>query len=252
MRRWMMLVLVLGATALGGCAAAQRAATDQYYERIEFTKPTASLEKVGLGPASTPVTEEDIEAALKQTAELKLPLKLAFYEVAGETATQYGVVSEQRLRQLPPEERERWQKKLIDSNLFSGVQEVAGILLPTRFDLSRLRLAGARLGCDVLLVYATNADLHHYTNALWVTYLLIVPIWIVPGNHVDCFAGLSGAVVDVKTGKVLIGFSTVGEGRQVVPYALEERGERRAAVRARVQALDLMADKLVAFARAVK
>jgi len=248
MRTWMLIVL---GAALGGCQQAAMRATEDYYERIEFRKPTASLERAGIGETSAPVTEEDIQRALAQTATLKVPLKLAFYEVAG-APDGYHSLRAQRLRQLPPKDRERWQRKLTDSNLYSGVQEVAGILLPERFDLKRLRLGAARLGCDVRLIYATNSDVHHYTNALAATYLLIVPIWLVPGNHVDCFTGLSAAVVDVKTGKLLAGFSTVGEGRQVVPASLEGRGERKAAVRARLEAIDRMADKLVALAKAVK
>jgi len=209
--------LVLMAAAVSGCATHHK-----------LGKPRASL-AAALGvelpdqAAQPPATlsERYVAQLLDGEVHAKLPTRLA---VAKLRRDWYG--QEVRLAAIDAEELEAWEKIVEGEKMIAGVQPVSSLAV----DLERrgpsgvdaLRVAAARLKCELLLVYLqTDGRVDNFNDAA-ALYWTFVGLWLVPGNVIEHRTVMQALLVDTRTGAIL-GTAT-GDSRleQACPAALAD------------------------------
>jgi hypothetical protein len=129
---------------------------------------------------------------------------------------------------------------------------VPSLFLPNRADLARVRYAAARVGSEVVLVYARATRIHEYRNGLANFYPTLVGLFL-PGDSTLAIARVEGALVDARTGVVYAVaqgagradgsgniFSTSRERSRKLAEEAEKAaiGEMARALRARLASLD--------------
>ncbi len=193
---WMALVMVLAAL-LCGCATAGKLQSPD----VGMTKALALSDEERADLARTG-TEAEVARLLDREVEAKLPTSLAL-------ARLYSGYYRSRpdLTRVPVAERELWQEMSSEHAMIEGVQAVTSLTVDREDDepvaLSDLRLAAARQGCELLLVYVQgDGSVDNYNDAA-VLYWTFVGLWLVPGNVVEHETVYNGILVDCRSGAIL-------------------------------------------------
>lgn len=194
------VVLVAGLSlVVGGCAAHQMLA-----------EPLASIGKSGLiddpkqvSRLEKAMTDGQIAQLLDLDVRAKLPTSLAVAKL------QSGCAGYQpTLDRIDAEEMKAWEKIAAKHPRLRGVQPISdlvfgGDLSTSKLTLHSLRVAAAKLRCELLLVYMQADSMVSNFNDAAVLYWTLVGLWLVPGDTVEHKTVMQAIVVDCRTGMIL-------------------------------------------------
>ncbi|MGC9454221.1 MAG: hypothetical protein ACP5HU_05100 [Phycisphaerae bacterium] len=237
------LFAVLLTAAVSGCATNEK-----------LQSPAVSLRRAGLADEQQAehirrrLTDGDIADWLDADIQPRLPTPLAVAKlVPAGWDQQYP--DQFTLEALDDHELDGWREAVAG---IEGIQEVRPmprmLASGSCVRLEELRHAAARMGCEMLLVYA-RADSHvdNFTDAA-VLYWSILGLWLVPGNVGEHETVMQAVVLDTRTGMVLA--AATGSHHIKKHYANAYRHNRRAEMtsEARQEALANLQER---FSRAV-
>ncbi len=201
--------------AAGGCAT-----------QHELVAPLVSLGAAGLIQDQTEarrleraMTDGEIAHLLDVDVRAKLPTKLAVAKL-GDACGSY----QPRLDRISAEELEKWQAIVARQGGLRGVHPVSNLSFGDRLDgpsltLRSLRVAAARMGCELLLVYMQgHSSVENYNNAA-ALYWTFVGLWLVPGNVVEHQTIAQAILVDCRTGMILGTATGDARDRRTIPAA---------------------------------
>mgnify|MGYP006291440947 CR=1 FL=1 len=162
---------------------------------IEDRKQAARLEKA--------MTDDEIARLLDVDVRAKLPTSLAVAKLSSHCRGY-----QPRLDRITAEELAQWQDIVKDEPSILGVQPISNLTFGNEIDtpnltLRSLRVAAARMGCELLLVHMQGDDDAENFNDAAVLYWTFVGLWIVPGTTVEHWSVMQAVVVDSRTGMIL-------------------------------------------------
>ena len=112
-------------------------------------------------------------------------------------------------------------------------------------DLAVLRSAAARFQQDVLIVVSTHRNRYDDWNPLAVTYLAILPMWLVPGNSLAVYASAEVCALDVRSGVFLACAQGQGRAERALVTSIgRERRMRELSTTALGEAFDALPETL--------
>jgi len=229
MRTSIAMALALAATALGGCASAHELARPAGIARsglINDPKTVSRLEKS--------LTDRDIARMLDVDVRAKLPTTVAVARL------------ESRCRGYQPylatvdaEELNAWRTCLAGVEHVRGVHPVSPLThaQADRPTLHSLRVAAAKLNCELLLVYLqADSSVDNFNDAA-ALYWTFVGLWVVPGNVYEHRTVMQALLVDCRTGVVLGTATGDSHQKQVYAAAYEKIAKGKLSARAPAEAL---------------
>jgi len=100
-----------------------------------------------------------------------------------------------------------WDKTIEGTASFTGFKSMPHLLLTDRGDrpvgIESLRLAAARMKCELLLVYVVaSSQVDNFNNAA-ALYWTFVGLWLVPGNVIEHKTVMQAILVDCRSGEIL-------------------------------------------------
>ncbi|HAU37276.1 MAG TPA: hypothetical protein DCX07_06115 [Phycisphaerales bacterium] len=121
-----------------------------------------------------------------------------------------------RLERIEAEELQLWERAAVGVRGIHGVQPVSNLAAGTTgepdLSLRTLRVAAARLHCELLLVYMQgDSEVENFNDAA-VLYWTFAGLWLVPGTTLEHRTVCQAILVDCRTG-VILGTAT-GDARQ--------------------------------------
>lgn len=227
--------IVAMTTALGGCGAAHFA----------LAEPIANIARTGLvkdrkqlSRLEKAATDGEIANMLDMDVKAKIPTTLAIAKLNSLCAGY-----QPSLQRIDADELEAWEKIAAKHDDIRGVQPVSNLAIDnslradeSKLTLRSLRLAAARLHCELLLVYMqadTQAD--QFNNAS-VLYWSIIGLWIAPGNTVEHKTVTQAILVDCRTGSILGTATGSGHNKTDCPSAFADIQEKKLAEKTSGQA----------------
>ena len=203
------ILLALAAAALGGCASAHELAQPLGIARsglINDPKLVSSLEKS--------MTDKDIARMLDVDVRAKLPTAVAVARLESQCRGY-----QPHLATVDAEELNAWQKAFAEVEHIQGVHPISPLThaQPDRPTLHSLRVAAARLNCELLLVYLqADSSVDNFNDAA-ALYWTFIGLWLVPGSVYEHRTVMQAVLVDCRTGMIL-GTAT-GDSHQKQSYA---------------------------------
>jgi len=184
---------------LGGCASAHmlvepRAALEQT-GLIKDAKQARRLEKA--------MTDGQIAQLLDLDVKAKLPTTLAVAKLQSQCSGYQPV-----LDRIDAEELGAWGKIIAKHPRLNGVHPISNLsfgrdLRAPKISLHSLRVAAARLHCELLLVYMqADSSVDNFNDAAPL-YWSLVGLWVVPGDTLEHKTVMQAIVVDCRTGMIL-------------------------------------------------
>ena len=208
MKKWTIALLLLTASA-GGCAS-----------KYEMAQPTG-LARSGLinDPAKVSrleksMTNTDIARLLDVDVRAKLPSAVAVARLASHCNGYQPY-----LAAIDAEELNGWQKTFSGEHLIEGVHGISAAMLgdAEKPSLHSLRVAAAKLNCELLLVYLqSDSYVDNYTDAA-ALYWTFIGLWTVPGNVYEHRTLMQAMLIDSRTGAIL--GTAAGDSRLKKTYA---------------------------------
>jgi len=226
MKRTVGLVLAAGLAAMGcgGCAVPHQA----------MVNPTADLLRCGVvndpdqaRRLEKAMTDPQIANLLDVKISAKLPTSVAVAKLRSHCSGYQPYLD-------PPdaEELNAWEQALAGQAMIQGIQPVSALAdtsgQPT---IHSLRVAAARMGCELLLVYIQSDSQVDNLNDAAVLYWTIIGLWTVPGNVLEHRTMMQALLVDSRTGAIL--GSATGDSHQKQEYPAAFESQRRAELSSR-------------------
>ncbi|KPK85103.1 MAG: hypothetical protein AMJ81_04170 [Phycisphaerae bacterium SM23_33] len=221
-------VLVLLA-AVAGCAThsplAMVAADLRQSGVITDPKQVSQLERA--------LTDSDIANLLDAGVRAKLPTAVAVARL--ETA---GTGCQPALATIDAEELAGWTKAVQQQRLITGVHPVSPLVhKESRPTLHSLRVAAARMNCELLLVYLqADSSVDNYNDAA-ALYWTLLGLWLVPGNVCEHRTVMQAVLADCRTGMILGTATGDAHRQQAYPLAFQDTQQRALAKQAAAEAL---------------
>jgi len=190
MRNLFLLVALVAMAA--GCASNYQMANPVRLSRsglMDDPVQAAAIEKS--------MTDEEIGRLLDARIQPKLPTSLAVADVS-------SVGWRAGLRPLSAVELAEWQKVVAGLPPITGIQPVPAIVAGgAGLKLRDLRVAAARVNCELLLVYLESSSAIDNYNEAAALYWTFVGLWLVPGNVYEHRTVMQAVLVDCRTGAIL-------------------------------------------------
>ena len=197
----MVAAMVMAAGIMGGCGT-----------HYKLSQPEVSFERMGLindpaqvGRLEKAVTDGDIARLLDVDVRAKLPTKVALARVVRPSEW-----CPPALAQISAEELKQWDEIAEAQRYITGVQPVSPLAVGAGGDgnknlpsLHSLRLAAARMNCELLLVYVRADSSVDNFNSAAALYWTVVGLWLAPGNVLEHQTVIQGILVDCRTGMIL-------------------------------------------------
>jgi hypothetical protein len=243
MKRTVGLVLaaVVAAVGCGGCAQHQA-----------MSQPTADLLRCGVvndpdqaRRLEKAMTDPEIANFLDVKISAKLPTSIAVARLRSHCSGYQPFLD-------PPdaEELTAWEQALAGQAMIQGIQPVSSIAdTGERPTIHSLRVAAARMGCELLLVYIQSDSQVTNFNDAAVLYWTIIGLWTVPGNVLEHRTMMQALLVDSRTGAIL--GSATGDSHQKKEYPAAFESQRRAELSSRADT-EAMTDLRTGCRRLVK
>jgi len=218
MKRLALTLLPILAAAIGGCAS-----------HHALVAPVADMLRAGVvndpkqvSRLEKAMTDRDIANLLDAGVRAKLPSALAVAKLKSHCSGYQPYVD-----RLDAHELAAWQDSIEGQPLLRGIQPVSALAHPdAKPTLHSLRVAAAKMGCELLLVYLQSDSTVANLNDAAVLYWTIFGLWTVPGSELEHRTVLQAVLVDSRTG-VILGTATGDAHRQrAFPAAFED--QRRA------------------------
>jgi hypothetical protein len=145
------------------------------------------------------LTDTDIAALLDVDVQAKLPTSLAIARLASPCPW-----CPAGLAPIDGAELQQWQKTLAGQQHIRGLQPISELATGTGTpNLHDLRVAAAKMNCELLLVYLqADSSVDNYNNAS-VAYWTILGLWVSPGNTLEQKTTAQAVLVDCRTGMLL-------------------------------------------------
>ena len=229
-----LLFLAGGLVAIcGGCA-----------QHFALATPNAAIRRTGLIGDSKQarrlekaMTDGEIADLLNVDVRAKLPTSLAVAKLSSHCSGY-----QPRLERITADELAAWQKIASAQPELRGVQPVSnlsldGTLRADTLTLRSLRVAAARLHCELLLVYMqADSSVDNFNDAAGL-YWTVVGLWLAPGNVVEHRTVMQAIVVDCRTGMILGTATGDCHMERITPAAFVKIQQDKLAARAPSQAL---------------
>ena len=203
------------ALLLGGCAS-----------HYALVAPIARMERTGLindpkqvSRLEKAMTDGDIARLLDLDVRAKLPTSLAVAKLASHCSGY-----QPRLERIGADELAAWEKIVAARPHLHGVQPVSnlsldGTLRAQTVTLHSLRVAAAKLHCELLMVYMqADSSVDNFNDAA-ALYWTVVGLWLAPGNVVEHRTVMQAIVVDCRTGVILGTATGDGHKERITPAA---------------------------------
>ena len=227
MERTMGLVLVAAAMAAavgcGGCAS-----------QSAMVQPTADMLRCGVvndpdqaRRLEKAMTDPQIANLLDAKINAKLPTSIAVAKLRSHCSGYQPYLD-------PPDadELNAWGQALAAQAMIQGIQPVSSLAdTSERPTIHSLRVAAARMGCELLLVYIQSDSQVINLNDAAVLYWTIIGLWTVPGNVLEHRTMMQALLVDSRTGAIL--GSATGDSRQKREYPAAFESQRQAELSSR-------------------
>jgi len=203
----MLLTLTTIALLAAGCST-----------HYQLAAPVADLSRSGVvedaaqaAKLRRAATDGEIANLLDLDIRAKLPTTLAVAKIASRC---HGY--QPRLERITAEELQLWERSAGNVRGIHGVQPVSNLAAGTTgepdLSLRTLRVAAARLHCELLLVYMQgDSEVENFNDAA-VLYWTFAGLWLVPGTTLEHRTVCQAILVDCRTG-VILGTAT-GDARQ--------------------------------------
>jgi len=227
------IALLLLAGLLSGCAT-----------RHMLGVPFADLGKAGLindpeqvSRLEKSITDGEIAKLLDLDVRAKLPTSLAVAKLRSECPAY-----QPHLVRIDADEMQTWEKIASKHKRVLGVQPVSNLSMGNslgepRLTLRSLRVAAARLHCELLLVYMQGDSAVDNFNDAAVLYWSVVGLWLVPGNELAHKTVMQAILVDCRTGIILGTATGSSHKKRLSPAAFADIHEEQLAGAAGVEAL---------------
>lgn len=159
------------------------------------------------------MTDGDIADLLNVDVHAKLPTSIAVARVESQCRGYQPA-----LATIDAEEMNAWEKAVAGQARITGVHAVTPMLHEAdRPTLHSLRVAAARLNCELLLVYLqADSEVDNFNEAA-ALYWTFVGLWLAPGNTGEHRTVMQAVLVDCRTG-VILG-TAMGDSHQKRIYA---------------------------------
>ncbi|HUT01076.1 MAG TPA: hypothetical protein VM031_01375 [Phycisphaerae bacterium] len=222
-------ILTVLSAILGGCAG--------HHALVE---PKADLLRAGVvndpkqvSRLERAMTDRDIGNLLDVNVRAKLPTSLAIAKLRSHCSGYQPY-----LEKIDAVELGAWEKAVEDQALIRGVQPVSALSHASeKPTLHSLRVAAARTGCELLLVYLQSDSTVSNLNDAAVLYWTILGLWTVPGSVLEHKTVMQAILVDSRTGAILGTATGDAHTKRAYPAAFED--QRRAALAKAVPAAAL-------------
>ncbi len=199
MRQTALLVLTSLMMLAGGCATHRALAA-----------PLVAMERSGLindprqvSRLEKAMTDGDIARLLDVDVRAKLPTALAVAKLDSRCSGYQPY-----LERIGADELAAWEKIVSAQPHVRGVQPISNLAMSDsmraeRMTLHSLRVAAARLHCELLLVYMqADSSVDNFNDAA-ALYWTFVGLWVAPGNVVEHRTVMQAVLVDCRTGAIL-------------------------------------------------
>ena len=193
--------IVTMTTALGGCGV-----------HYQLAEPIANIARTGLvkdrkqlSRLEKAATDGEIANMLDLDVKAKVPTTLAVAKLSSHC---WGY--QPTLKRIDADELEAWEKIASKHNHIRGIQPVSNLAFDnslraadSALTLRALRVAAAKLHCELLLVYMQgDSEVDNFNDAA-ALYWTFAGLWLVPGDTLEHKTVLQAIVVDCRTGVIL-------------------------------------------------
>lgn len=206
--KYLKTVLLLAASTLCGCGT-------HYELRAPLTLAESGLtsDPARAGQLEQAMTDSGIADLLDVDIRAKLPAAVAIARLESLcSGYQPALVT------VDAEELTGWEKAVADQQHIRGVHPITPLVHGSnRPTLHSLRVAAAKLKCELLLVYLqADSSVDNFNDAA-ALYWTLVGLWLVPGNVYEHTTVMQAVLLDCRTGAIL-GTAT-GDSHQKQAYA---------------------------------
>ncbi len=151
------------------------------------------------------MTDGEIAQLLDLDVRAKLPTTLAVAKLSS-ACSGY----QPQLERIDAEELNEWENIVYRQKYIHGVQPVSNLTFGNNLQdpqnaltLRSLRMAAARMHCELLLVYMQGDSRVENFNDAAVLYWSFVGLWLVPGTTLEHKTVMQAVLVDCRTGMIL-------------------------------------------------
>ncbi len=239
MTRHVQRLLPLLFIALSACSTSQGFDRVAMQDTLHQRMPLLS----GTSEANTAAATNAAGSRLSFTG----PFRLGIYFIRSEFPTRQSVQSGEWLSA----EQDRLAHRLAPLRDERILRDVVVLAEPTVRTLSiqELRQAADRYGIDILLLIDGAGAVDRYNNSYALLYPTILGAWLAPGTVSDALFIIDGALLDLRTGRVLDQHAAEGQAQRIGAAVLVE--DAGALKDAKGLAIDAFGEKLVARLRSL-
>ncbi|MDY6912858.1 MAG: hypothetical protein SVT52_00130 [Planctomycetota bacterium] len=199
MRNWIPILILLTASILGGCTTHHKMA--EPYRN--FGKMGLYIGKKQAAKTNQAITEGDISNLLDAEVKAELPATMALAKLRS-----YWCGGRSSIDIVSAEEINQWEKVLKDVKSVRGIQTIPSLVLENSgrkegIYLKDLRLAAAKLKCELLLAYVQSESSIANFNDAAALYWTVIGLWLVPGSVLEHRTIMQAVLVDCRTGAIL-------------------------------------------------
>ncbi len=222
------VVVLLAAGTLGGCATCHELAAPMTLAGSGLINDPAQVSRL-----EKAMTDEDIADLLDVDVRAKLPTAVAIARLASACSGYQPA-----LATIDAEELTGWEKAVAGREHVRGVHPVTPLShgggTPS---LHSLRVAAAKLNCELLLVYLQSDRAVDNFNEAAVLYWTVLGLWLVPGSVCEHRTVMQAVLLDCRTGMILGTATGDCHLKKAYPAAFQDVQEGRLSRKAPAEAL---------------
>ena len=195
-----------------GIFIAMTAAVSGCGSHYALAEPVADIARTGLvrdrkqlSRLEKAATDGEIANMLDLDVKAKVPTTLAIAKLDSHC---WGY--QPTLKRLDAKELEAWERIASKHHQIRGIQPVSNLAFDnslraadSALTLRTLRVAAAKLHCELLLVYMQGDSAVDNFNDAAALYWTFAGLWLVPGDTLEHKTVLQAIVVDCRTGMIL-------------------------------------------------
>lgn len=168
----------------------------------KFVPTISTFENEG---GSYQYNDSTIVEAFKQNPQIKLPLKIAIYDVGFESIS----IADSLQKLAEVESVTHISPAMVEGGNYYNRLENSWYRYynePTVTDPKKLRTIAARSHSDAVLYFGTSHSIYSDTNLLGVSYFALVPMLFMKGNSLEVNSYLDVHLIDVRNGFIYTSF----------------------------------------------